>query len=118
MDRDPAIHVKRSDLLRICNEEGVTFPEDFVDALMLKASKTKLTKRVVITAKAATANKVARNIVTSDTIVAQFNGVYMGTLRNRDRRTTSVHKGTRQYLVLKEVATAAHNFAGDYKMKY
>ncbi|KKN85545.1 hypothetical protein LCGC14_0278680 [marine sediment metagenome] len=118
MIRDPAIHIRKSDLLRICKEEGVTFPEDFVSALLAKASKVKLTKRVMITAKAATASKIARTAVTSDNVVAQFNGIYMGTLHSHDRRTTSVHKGTRQYLVLKEVASAAHNFAQDYKMKY
>lgn len=117
MDRDPAIHVKRSDLLRICKEEGITFPDDFVTALMVKASKVKLNNRVMITAKPARASKIARTSATSDTVVSTFNGTYMGTLRNTGRRTTSVHKGTRQYLVLKEVATAAHDFAKDYKMK-
>ena len=117
MDKDPAIHVKRSDLLRFCKEEGVTFPDDFVSALMLKASKVKLNNRVIITAKAKTATKAIRTAATDDNIVSQFNNVYMGTLRNHDRRATPIHKGTKQYLALKEVATAAHNFAKDYKIK-
>lgn len=117
MDRDPAIHIKQSDLLKICKEEGVTFPDDFVSALMVKAHKLKLNHRVIITAKTRTASKVARTAATSDNIVAQFNSVYTGTLRNHDRRITPIHKGTRQYLALKEVATAAHHFAKDYKIK-
>jgi len=117
MDRDPAIHVKRSDLLRICKEEGITFPDDFVANLMLKASKIKLNNRVIVMAKTKTASKIARTAATSDNVVAQFNSVYTGTLRNHDRRPTPIHKGTKQYLALKEVASAAHNFARDYKIK-
>ncbi len=117
MIRDPAIHIRKSDLLRICQEEGITFPDDFVANLLLKASKIKLNGRVIITAKAKTARKAARTAATSDNVVAQFNSIYMGTLRNHDKRPTPIHKGTKQYLALKEVATAAHNFQKDYKIK-
>jgi hypothetical protein len=117
MDRDPAIHVKQSDLLQICKEEGITFPEDFVSAVMAKASKIKLNNRVIVVAKSKATTKAARTAATSDNVVAQFNSVYIGTLRNHDRRIMPIHKGTKQYLALKEVATAAHNFAKDYKIK-
>lgn len=117
MVRDPAIHVTRSELLKICKEEGVTFPEDFVDALILKASKVKLTSRVMILTKANTAPKAARTTTTDDNSVAAFNAIYMATLVNHNKRSQPIHKGTKQYLVLKEVATAAAAFAKDFGFK-
>jgi hypothetical protein len=116
MLRDPAIHIKKSDLLRICKEEGITFPEDFVVNVMMKAAKVKLTNRVIIAPKAATKAKAARTVATKDTVVANFNRIYTATLVNHDRRPKQIMKGTAQYLTMKEVATAAYDFMQDYKL--
>jgi len=116
MLRDPAIHIKRSDLLKICKEEGVIFPKEFVDQLMLKSSKITLHNRVLITTKARTAAKVARTTVTQDGIVPQFNRVYNSVLTEHHIKATFIHKGSKLYLTMKEVATNAYNFREEFNI--
>jgi len=117
MLRDPAIHIKRSDLLRICKKEGITFPDDFVNSLFAQSVKHKLHNRVIITTKAGASAKVARTTSTRDDIVAQFNRVYSSAMSEHHINTAAIRKGTRPYLTMKEVATSAVNFAEEFDIK-
>ena len=114
MLRDPAIHIRRSDLLQICKEEGITFPEDFVENVMVKAVKKKLNNRTLVTTKARNATKAARTVVTEDNIVADFNRIYTATCLKHQIRTKPILRGTKPYLTLKEIATNAYEFHKDY----
>ena len=117
MLRDPAIHIRRSDLLRICKEEGITFPDEFVAQLMLKASKVKINNRIIITAKSKACAKAARTTATKDEIVNQFNRVYDSALKNHHIKAAVIRKGSKAYLTLKEVATNAYDFSQAYKIQ-
>lgn len=116
MLRDPSIHIKKSDLLRICKEEGITFPEDFVANLMIKASKIKLQNRVYIVTKAQAARKAARLSGTNSEAVDPFNKVYYSTLMNHNMKSKPIHKGTKAYLTLREVADNAAEFWRYFKI--
>lgn len=116
MLRDPAIHIKRSDLLRICKEEGITFPDDFVNSLFTQSVKRNLRNRVWITTKARAAVKVARTTATRDDIVAQFNRVYNSVLVDHHIKATIIRKGTKPYLTMKEVATSASTFRDAFQI--
>lgn len=116
MLRDPAIHIKRSDLLKLCNEEGITFPDDFVDRLFTESTKHNLRNRVLITTTAKAAVKVARTTATKHVIVAQFNRVYNSVMIEHHYKTVTIRKGTKPYLTMKEVATNAYEFRDAFQI--
>jgi len=108
MVRDPAVHIKRSDLVEILSSVNeVLFPEVLTDIIMQKAVKRNIRNRVIVTAKSRGRDKLKRTIAAEDQIVEKFNGIYNMMLQKHDIRSTQIHKTSSHYLVLKEIAKNA-----------
>lgn len=101
--RNPALHIKRSDLIKL-------LPDKQADDLLFKAVKYSIRNRVFITVKSSSKKKLDRILEVETFLVDQFNRVYMGIMVEKNMRTLTIHKNSKMYLTLKEVAAQAKEF--------
>jgi hypothetical protein len=116
MDRDPALHVKQSDLVAVLKSMGVARPERFADTLMKKAVGRSVRNRYVVDVKAKRRKTAERVIKAGNLDVDAFSGV-LGQERMRadHRGVKPIRSGTSEYTTLKDVCQLAHDFAEAYK---
>lgn len=115
--RDPSIHITKSNLLNVCRKAGITFPEDFVDELMMESVKINIRNRVIVVAKSAVRKKLVKTIYAEDQIVEDFNRAYTMILKDNDIRAAQIYKDSQSYLTLKEIAKSAQTFCESFDMQ-
>lgn len=112
--RDPAIHIKRSVLLKLLKDK---LSEGEVDALLFKAVKFTLRNRVMVTAGAKGKKKAQRLVDASSDHTAKFNGILTSVRQAKGhQRITAIRQGDREYIMLAEVAAIAVEFAAEFKL--
>ena len=103
--RDPAIHVRRSDLIIILHKLGIY---GNVNDIMREAVKVSIRNRVFITTKSR--KKVERHIEAENQSVEQFNRIYMGVMLSNNIKVLTIGKNSPMFLTLKEVTCQAIEF--------
>jgi hypothetical protein len=110
--RDPAIHIRRSDLLKIFNEVwGANITEEAVTDLFLHARKYSIKNRVQVTTKAKAKKKADRSVESDTNLLEKFNGIYQSCLVAHSIKSMTIGKTSPQFLTLKEVCFAAKEFS-------
>lgn len=106
--RNPSIHIRRSDLIKIMEEEGLDTSK--VNKLMEKALKYSIRNRAVVVAKSRAKKTIERASAVDIGIVDQFNRIYTGVTKDKNYKNPTIKKTDPQYLTLKEVAYQAEEF--------
>lgn len=106
--RDPSIHVKRSDLLKILSDYGINHRD--MPGIMLAASKKALKFRANLTLPAKTRKKAERVLEAGDELVEEFNRAYVTVMAENNIKVLSIRKNNTQYLTLKEITQSAREF--------
>ena len=105
MKRDPAIHIRRSDL-----QEILSLSDHEVGMLMISAHKVNIRNRIVITAPAKTRKKLERTVQAEENVTVLFNTIYNGVTLANHIKTLPIKKNDPQYLTLKEISKQAYDF--------
>lgn len=113
--RDPALHIKRTNLLLILEKLGININ---VNDLMREAMKHSIRNRVVVTLPAKARLKAERIVQTETEWVDIFNGIYMATMMENDIKVLPIHKKDPMYLTLKELTNQAVSFCELFDMPY
>ena len=106
--RDPSIHIRRSHLVKIMEEEGLDTSK--VNRLMEKALKYSIRNRAVVVAKSRAKKAIERSSAVDTGIVDMFNRIYTTITKEKSYKTPTIKKTDPQYLTLKEVASQADEF--------
>jgi hypothetical protein len=106
--RDPSVHVKRSDLLKILSDYGINHRD--MPGIMLAASKKALKFRANLTLPAKTRKKAERVLEAGDELVEEFNRAYVTVMAENNIKVLAIHKNNTQYLTLKEITQSAREF--------
>ena len=114
--RDPAIHIRRSDLFKILVDFGINDKD--MPEIMKRASKFSIKNRVNLTLTAKSRQKAQRVIEANTDLVESFNQVYMIVMQELNIKVIAIHKGNPQYLSLKEIAQQAKEFCDLFELDY
>lgn len=127
-DRDPSLHIRRSDLMKVISEMSFTgrvYSHKVVDEIFDKSQKFQIKDRYlsVINAKAKTRKKMERSMAVDselpESTVEIFNRILTG-IRQKSSKHVKVKpilKSSKDYLMLKEVAKQAWDFLQKYEIK-
>lgn len=114
--KDPAIHIRRSDLIILMVELGVDIK--IISTLMSRAAKVSIRNRVFVTTKTKGKKKVD-SLVESDTnLLERFNAIYQSCLITHSIKAMTIGKISPQYKTLREVCFAAKEFSDLNNMGY
>lgn len=105
--RDPALHIRRSDLSQIFVKLGTNID---VDLFMVEARKYSIKNRVFVTTKAISKKKSDRSVGADSASLDRFNAVYMGVMLSNNIKVIPITKISPQHLTLKEVCWQAAEF--------
>jgi hypothetical protein len=115
--RDPSVHAKRSDLIRIFRELGLD--ESRINDVMREAMKCSIRNRVNISLPSRSRKKAERLTETPESEwVDVFNGIYNATLLEHHIKDLPIHKKDPQYLSLKEITRQAMSFCQAFQVPY
>jgi len=113
--KDPALHIRRSNLSSIFVELGIDVK--FIPAIMEKAIKYSIKNRVVVTTKSKGKKKSDRHIESDTNLVDQFNRIYSETMLTNNIKTLTITRSSIQYLTLKEVCYQALEFSKMFNLE-
>jgi hypothetical protein len=105
--RNPAIHIRRSDLIEILNSYGLY---KCADNFMRDALKFSIRNRTFVATKSEGKKKAARFKDADTNVLEHFNQVYNGIMIARSIKVMPILKSHPQYLTLKEVCCQALEF--------
>jgi hypothetical protein len=114
--RNPAIHIRRSDLLKAMKEIGFDVTMGDVNDIFKASLKYSIRNRVLITTK--NRKKVERYVEASTNLVTDFNRIYQGVVVANNIKAMAIHKGSQQYLTLTEVTNQAVEFCQLFDLGY
>jgi len=106
--RNPAIHIRRSDLIVIIESYGLNIHD--INKIMTEAVKYSIKNRVNVTTKVRGKQKAERHIESDTNLVSEFNRIYAGEMILNNVKALSITKSSVQYLTLKEVTFQALEF--------
>jgi hypothetical protein len=111
--RDPAIHIKRSNLAIILERFGFDTSSvyELVDDIMREACQYSIKNRVFVTTKAKGKRKADRAVESDTKLLDQFNRLYQGILVTHSIKALTIGKTSPQWLTLKEVCFNAKEFS-------
>lgn len=115
MQRDPAIHIRKSDLITIFNKVGID--SSIVDKIMYKAKEYNIQNRVNVTLSSNGKKKAARASVIDDKTVEMFNRIYDTFNKNNNLKILTVRKTDAHYITLKEITHQALTFCNLYDIE-
>jgi len=119
MQRNPAIHIRLSDLIRILNFLKVDNADQLAYSLLKESAKYNIKGRVFVMSNKRVANKVKRIIDNDIQLVDLFNkALSMVLLENKILYAKPISQTSRQYIVLKEVTKSAIQFCDLYNIDY
>lgn len=113
--RNPSIHVLKSDLLEVLSAYGLN--ESDVDSIMFECRKRAVKGRVNVTAKSRTRKKVERLVESDSGLTEKFNGVLTAFRQSISHKVTSIRKGSKDWLLLVEIASDAKEFCDYFKFQ-
>jgi len=113
--KDPAIHIKRSDLIKIFTE--LELPIDKVNILLKKALPLTLRNRIIVTSNSKSKKKIER-LLDTEVNMEQFTRIYTNVMVMRNIKSMLIRKGDPQYISFKEVATQAKDFCDLFELDY
>ena len=114
--KDPAIHIKRSDLLGLISKYGLNLHD--VNSIMKEALKSSIRNRINVTTKAGGKKKADRHIESDTNLVSDFNRLYSGIMIANNIKTLTITKTSIQYLTLKEVTSQALEFSKLFELAF
>jgi hypothetical protein len=113
--RNPALHIKRSDLLVLVSKYGLNLQD--VNSIMGQAIKFSIRNRVNVTTKARGKKKADRHVEADTNLVADFNRIYSSLMITNNIKALTISKTSVQYLTLKEVTFSASEFCKLFKLQ-
>ena len=116
--RDPAIHIKRSDLVKVFMGMALDVSAARINDIMREAMKYSIRNRVNVILPANSRKKAERVIDTESEWVDTFNGVYSAVMLENNIKVLPIHKKDPQYLTLKEITRQAIDFCTLYQLPY
>lgn len=113
--RNPAIHIRRSDLIKVLKPFGIT--EQGVDEVMFQAVKYSITNRVIVHAKTKGKKKVGRLVDSGAEYAGKFNNILVAVRQSAHHsHIRIVRKGDPDFVQLAEVAGLAVEFSKEFKV--
>lgn len=116
--RDPSIHIKRSDLVKIFTSMALDVSAMRINDIMREAMKHSIRNRINVVLPANSRKKAERVIDTESEWVDTFNGVYNIVMMESNIKVLPIHKKDPQYLTLKEITSQAIDFCTLYNIPY
>jgi hypothetical protein len=114
--RDPALHIKRSNLILVMNQLKLDVTQ--INDLMRLALRYSIRNRVFVTTKAIGKKKSDRFIASDTGLLEQFNRIYMGVMLNNHIKVIPITKANPQHLTLKEVCWQAGEFCKLFSLDF
>jgi hypothetical protein len=114
--RDPAIHIRRSELFKILVDFGINDRD--MPEIMKRASKINIKNRVNLILPAKSRQKAERIVEANTDLVGTFNLAYMTVMKEENIKVLSIHKNSPQYLSFTEIAQQAKEFCGLFELDY
>ena len=116
MERDPAIHVRRSVLVSIFTDMGLGVED--VDQVMFCAAKHSIRNRIMVTTKVAAKKRLEKIIESDRGYVEMFNRILVAYRQSLNHKHLLViRKGDRDYPVLAEVANISVEFSREFNIQ-
>lgn len=117
--RNPSVHVRRTDLLRILQELSLDVAAARINDIMREAMKCSIRNRVNISLPSVSRKKADRLAETPESEwVDVFNSIYNATLLENNIKDLPIHKKDPQYLTLKEITRQAMDFCHVFQAPY
>jgi hypothetical protein len=116
MLKNPSIHIRRSDLIKILDALGID--HTIAEKIMYDARNHNIQNRVSVTLSSRAKKKAERSAGTDNTkIVEEFNRVFDAYNKDNNIKMLVIHKTDPQYITLKEVANQAVSFCNLYSIE-
>lgn len=109
--RDPALHIRRSDLMAIIAELRLDLGRKHVDMIFQIACKYSIRNRIFVTTKTKSKKKSDRSVESDTQLLEKFNGIYQSCLVSHSIKSMTIGKTSPQFLTLKEVCFQAKEFS-------
>lgn len=123
--RDPAIHIRKSDLIKVLISSGIESPEAKADQIIREGYRYRVLNRHTIAVKTKKNEKKAEKFVElAEVKVNKFNMILTAVRQEAGHKyIQTIGTNDRDYLLLKEVATNAEEFCkvfelGNYEKAY
>ena len=117
--RDPSIHIRRSDLIKILNDVwGLRTDAQEVTKLLDEARQYSIRNRIFVITKSQGKKKADSLVETDTNLLNDFNRIYMGCMVSHSIKSLSIGKTSPQYKTLKEVCFNAKEFSDLFGIGY
>lgn len=117
--RDPAIHIRMSDLKQVFRDAWELEVDDSaLYGLFKEALNYSIRNRVMVVSKSASKKKIDRHTEATTNLVADFNRIYQGVVVSNNIKAMAINKSSVQYLTLTEVTHQAIEFCDLFELGY
>lgn len=118
--RDPFLHIRRSSLIKILKELDFKQPiNTMADQLFNLAQPYQVRdKYLIVAATAKSTRKMQKSLEAENPIIEKFNGILASVrIELKHKRVKPILKMEKDYIMLKEIAKLAYDFAEDFDIK-
>ena len=117
MSRDPSIHIKKSDLLRILLNCGVSEPSKLCNSILSQAKSYTISSRSIQVNNDFQQRKAKKILASSTDDSVLFSRIlYRYRVKLKHRNIPEIKKGSNEWLSIKEVTKQANDFCDNFKL--
>ena len=114
--RNPSIHIRRSDLIKVLEDLGID--PGVVDLLMAKAKKYSINDRIILQVNNTTRKKVEAFVESENDMFDRFKVIYQGFLKENSIFSRAITKSDPRNAALRDISVSVKDFCEQFGLNY